>query len=603
MKFSKFATLVLSLIVFELLGQTITKTNNFTVPGALCPRVSTFYQVSRPSGFENCQVSWSATNGQVINQNGDFATVEWYDTPGAIGTVKATFSNCGNNNNGTEVSKSELILSINNLPWGAHVNTVNIDFCNTTFVDLVMPRMFVPGTGGVGQPPTVEAIYLWNIPAGWKDSQTGNSGLVETIVPSIRIVPTKCAIPTNVTVRGTLVGSSAFCNSAAPSQQAIISLNGISPLVTVVPPSGFYNEVTVCDRTPLTFSATTNVPFSCLNSFVWTFPAGWEQVSSTANTITLRPSGTGGGNILATANFTCGTQTASSQVSITLKQPIVLGPNLICTTGNFSVQDAPFATVTWSTNNTTVLTIDPVTGVATRVPKKRGSVTVSANFNCPVPPATKTTWVGEPLLSDENLYVAGAYGQNPVTLNPSAQYYFDITRLISTNPDVYQRVNVPGATSYTWFLPSGFSLFANYGSRAIIQTAAQNGTYLPYVAAVNECGSGGSRALTVIVAPGGGSGIILVTTPNPASDEIDVSLDKDVPFFFENTQYQSDDAAYLTAEKVYYSLFDQSGREVFSSVESGNKTRINVGNLNEGLYILKAKIGNRVFTQRVLIRR
>ena len=95
--------MLLLLTSLALNAQSISKLTSSTVSGTVCPGSATSYEVSVPSGLTNCQIVWSATNGQVTQDanNQRKASVVWADTPGASGTVTATFTNCSNaNNNG-----------------------------------------------------------------------------------------------------------------------------------------------------------------------------------------------------------------------------------------------------------------------------------------------------------------------------------------------------------------------------------------------------------------------------------------------------------------------------------------------------------------------
>lgn len=139
---------------FALKSQSITKTTSSVVWGTVCPVSATWYEVSVPSGLTSCEIVWSATNGQATRDvnNQRKAKVEWNDTPGASGTVTATFVGCSNeDSNGTTASKTELILSVKNQSWGSFGNSVNVDYCTKGQVLITMPRMFVQGTGGIGQ--------------------------------------------------------------------------------------------------------------------------------------------------------------------------------------------------------------------------------------------------------------------------------------------------------------------------------------------------------------------------------------------------------------------------------------------------------------------
>ena len=140
-------------------SQEIHKSGNTPVSETICPGENTSYSVSLPSGFGACKINWSVTNGQRVSQNGASETIKWNDTPCAIGTVTATFSDCGEDNegdNGVTVSRSELILSVKNQSWNSYGTSVNIDYCTKSQVTIAVPRMYVQGTGGIAQPPLTE---------------------------------------------------------------------------------------------------------------------------------------------------------------------------------------------------------------------------------------------------------------------------------------------------------------------------------------------------------------------------------------------------------------------------------------------------------------
>jgi hypothetical protein len=110
--------LLLTCIHFSNNAQTVTKSFAGPVSGATCPGIGIQYQVTRPSGFTSCQINWTASGGQISGANNQpTVSVVWNDTPGATGTVTATFSNCAtgdSGNNGKTASFSELILSVKN---------------------------------------------------------------------------------------------------------------------------------------------------------------------------------------------------------------------------------------------------------------------------------------------------------------------------------------------------------------------------------------------------------------------------------------------------------------------------------------------------------
>ena len=165
------ATICFAVSVLHSFSQTVTKSYNGTVAGAVCPEIGIQYEVSLPTGFSGCQITWTVINGEKQSQSGNTVYIKWNDTPGAKAKLKATFSNCGSGNeaNNGKVSNEfeELILSVKNQSWGSYGNSVNVDYCTKGQVLITMPRMFVQGTGGIGQPAQTEVAY-----AGWGVSPT-----------------------------------------------------------------------------------------------------------------------------------------------------------------------------------------------------------------------------------------------------------------------------------------------------------------------------------------------------------------------------------------------------------------------------------------------
>lgn len=104
MKIIKHLTVLTACMVLNcmLFAQVVTKTTASPVSGSVCPSIGSLYSVSVPTGFTTCTINWSAVNGAVTMDQSDQrkASVVWLDTPGAKGKVTATFSGCGNGNDG-----------------------------------------------------------------------------------------------------------------------------------------------------------------------------------------------------------------------------------------------------------------------------------------------------------------------------------------------------------------------------------------------------------------------------------------------------------------------------------------------------------------------
>ncbi len=221
---------IVLIISFDLFSQTVTKSVVGTVTGAVCPVIGIQYQVDRPTGFAACKLTWTVTNGIKQSETGNIVIVNWNDNPGAMGTVTATFSDCGAGNeanNGVSKSLTELILSVKNQDWESIPSPISVNFCSPVSIPITMPAMVVSGTGGFNQPLRQEVGYVWTLPAGWKDFTTGNTGEFGTTTRSITIVPIGCAEPGIVKVKGGIGLADGFCFSAAFSKIASIPLSAV----------------------------------------------------------------------------------------------------------------------------------------------------------------------------------------------------------------------------------------------------------------------------------------------------------------------------------------------------------------------------------------
>ncbi len=571
-------------------SQSITKTTSSGVSGTVCPGSTTWYEVSAPGGLTNCDIVWSATNGQVTPDANDQrkASVVWVDTPGASGTVTATFVNCNNEgNNGTTATKSELILSVKNQSWGSYGNSINIDYCTTENVYITVPRMFVQGTGGFGQPASQEVKYAWTLPPGWT-----TNGSLNTSANFITISPTKCAVPGIVKVEGVIIDR---CGSAGLSAPATISLNGANPVVTMGPQVG-YTGGSACNTTPVTFYATLNVALGCISSYNWTYPPSWTFVSQNNNSITLQPSGTqaDANAIKATVNFGCGSSISSGSYIPPFAAPELSGPDLICTAGSFTINNTG-VTPTWSTSYPNGLSITN-SGVASRVGNFNGSVTVTAQFICSPNSVTveKTIWVGKPEIEmisfsnsvDEGWYFCSSASGNTFVLDtktPSANFQARMLNWPSLTVAYTSPINYYDSGAYEW----------NY------VPIPNNGYYVFEMKGSNVCGPTDWIGFEVeyIDCSGFGEGLFSVY-PNPVESSLTIEKvhqNDGKELSYENVK--------LHPKSITIELFDKDGNLVLSKLgdESLLPFQANTSDLQNGFYTLALTINGRKVFRRIRV--
>lgn len=109
----------------------------------------------------------------------------------------------------------------------------------------------------------------------------------------------------------------------------------------------------------------------------------------------------------------------------------ISGPDIVCSTGSFTLSGRPPSSASWSSSNTGILTINSSTGSASRVGSAQGQVTITATITtgCGTLQLTKVVWVGNPNLTKKingavagttpvypgNLYDLTAESQSPST--------------------------------------------------------------------------------------------------------------------------------------------------------------------------------------------
>jgi hypothetical protein len=278
--------------------------------------------------------------------------------------------------------------------------------------------------------------------------------------------------------------------------------------------------------------------------------------------------------------------------------PVISGPALVCTQATYSVSPLPAGVSVqyYSSNNSGItmspLSSDPTKGVANHINGYQGNITLSAQVtgSCGSAPTNSiTVYTDNPLATINTLiYVSGSRGVNPITLTPGGTYRFQCDA-------------VPGATSYTWVLPSGFSFYSGAGTATpYINTSLTNGSYSLFCSANNACGASWTNSLNIFVSTGssggGGSGgggkkppiARVAYFPNPSNSGLTISF--------------TDSLAHSDAGETYeVYLVDALGREMFYQKASGSKTEIPLEHLKPDIYFLVVKRKDDIWRESILV--
>ncbi len=292
--------------------------------------------------------------------------------------------------------------------------------------------------------PVAGITYAWTLPGGWPGGSPSN-------------VVTSTAGSSSGTVS---VTASNVCGTSSASTLAVTS--------SAIPamPSVISGPDTMCPGAINTYSVT---PVAGV-TYNWTLPPSWTG-NSTSNSITAT-AGTASGFIEVTATNSCGTSVQSWITVVVNNIPTNLGPltgqSPICegSTQVYTVASYPGATYTWTlpatwTGNSTTNSLTAIAGSA------GGTLSVVASNAC---------GTGNP--SSYNIAVTNIPA-SPVNIGGP-------DTVCGNSNATYSCSSMPGATSYTWTLPGGWSGSSTSTSINVV-TGNISGTV--QVTANNTCGS------------------------------------------------------------------------------------------------------------------
>jgi plastocyanin len=256
----------------------------------------------------------------------------------------------------------------------------------------------------------------------------------------------------------------------------------VSPCPTPAQPGLITGNTAICSGTSNTYSIS---PVAGATSYTWTLPGGWSGTSSTTS-ITTTSSATSG-NISVTANVSCGSSVPQTlAITVTSIPPTpapITGNTTICTStsNTYSVVSIPSATsytwaypVGWTGTSTT-------NSIATTCGSLSGNITVTAINSC-----------GSSPLRTVAITVVNSIPNTPTIVNGNS----DICALTVNS---YNVASEPGATSYLWSLPLGWT--GSSTTNTISATSSVTSGNIT-IAAVNVCGSSTPQTLTINVANG-----------------------------------------------------------------------------------------------------
>jgi hypothetical protein len=414
--------------------------NLLTQPGTItggtnvCQGSNQVYSIASVSGATS--YTWTLPSGWSGN-----STTE--SIPVTVGSSGGTISVTANNSCGSSSPKnlSVIVSTVPNQPGSI---TGSTSACLGS--DQVYSISSVPGA----------TSYVWTLPSGWTGSSNSES------------------------ITATLGSVGGTISVAANNACGLSTARNLSVTVLTVParPASITGETSVCQGSSHVYNIST---VAGATSYTWTLPSGWSGTSN-SESITAT-AGASGGSISVTANNSCGSSTIRS-LTVTVTpipgQPgAISGNTSICqgSTQVYSISSVAGATsYTWTlpsgwsgtSNSVSITAIAGATG---------GSISVTANNSCGSGISRNLTISVTPIVAQPDP-IAGE------------------TTVCQGSDQTYSIASVPGATSYIWNLPSGWSGYSD--SESITATAGASGGTIS-VTANNSCGSGAPRNLSVTV--------------------------------------------------------------------------------------------------------
>ncbi len=397
-------------------------------------------------------------------------------SPLCIGAT-TTYSSTGNSG-GTWTSSNPAVASVNpstGFVTALSAGITNIVYtvtsgCNSPATALKQLTVSPDANSGTvtGNTPLCigsTALYSSNGDAGgtWSSSNT----LVATVNPATGLVT--AINPGTATITYTLAG----CNAVPASATVTVSANANAGTINGVSP--------LCPGSASTYTTTGNPGgvWSTSNVLIATVDASTGLVTAVSP---------GTVNIIYTVSTGCNSPVSSARpltVAINASAGIVTGPSPLCIGSNAFYFSSGDPGGTWSSSNTLVATVNPVSGFVTVTGTGSADITYTVNTGCNSPvSSTKTLTVNQP---------------PPAT--PSA--ITGSTAICASTPGlIYSVAPVVNATTYTWTVPAGWSIISGQGTNTVTVTAGNNSGNVS-VYASNFCGNSGVRNLSVTVSASG----------------------------------------------------------------------------------------------------
>lgn len=404
-----------------------------------CQGSSNIYQITSISGVT---YTWSVPSGWVIisGQGTAILTTTAGSTSGSIQVIPSNA--CGNGTAST-----------------LGVTPITAPVLTGTISGAAAPCQNSSQTYSV--PAMTGVTFSWTVPTGW----TINSGQ-----------GTNSITVTTGTTGGNIQASAS--NSCGTSFYPMLAT---TIAVMPVQPSVITGSATPCSATSQTYSVTNTSGIT----YTWSVPSDWLITAGQGTNSMTATIGSAAGNITVVPSNNCGNGPSRLLAVTTMAVPaqpsVITGSSSPCqgSTQQYSVTNTSSVTYTWSVPTGWIITAGQGTNqVTVTIGTLSGNIEVVPSNACGSG-LSRTLSVASTNTPAQPSAISGA-------ANPCAG-----------STQTYTVTNTTGVT-YTWALPTGWSILSGQGTNTVSVNAGTSGGTIQ-VTPSNSCGNGSAQTLTVSI--------------------------------------------------------------------------------------------------------
>jgi Zn-dependent metalloprotease len=154
--------------------------------------------------------------------------------------------------------------------------------------------------------------------------------------------------------------------------------------------------------------------------------------------------------------------------------------------------------------------------------------------------------------------------------------------------------------SYSWTYPSNWIFYTQYDNVLRLQTPLYNPIYGTVRVAITNCwGTSGYSGITVY--PGSGCPRYFTIFPNPASDNITITLVDNSESISDTTYHSQNVAESSTQNNFTVRIYNRHGSLISISKRSGTSFTVPLTNMRDGTYVIELSDGKSSSTQTLIV--